>query len=68
MPANLPAFLDMDKLDDCFSVIGLSETWLNPYNVSSCGITEYNHVFRTRYTGGGGAVSLFVSEKLCILK
>ena len=23
-------------------------------------ITDYNHVFRTRYTGRGGGVSLFV--------
>ena len=53
----------MDELDHCFSVIALSETLLNPYNVSNYGITGYNHAFRTRYTGGNVAVSLFVSEK-----
>ena len=63
VPVNLSSFLAyMDKFDHCFSVIGLSETLLNPSNVSSYGITGYNHVFLTRYTGWCGAVSLFVSE------
>ena len=28
----------VNNLDHCFSVIGLSETWLNPSNVSAYGI------------------------------
>ena len=55
----------MDNLEHCFTVIGLSETWLNPTNVSAYGISGYNHVHRTRNTRKGGGVSLFVSEK-CI--
>ena len=53
----------IDSLDHCFTVIGLSETWLNPSNVSTYGISEYDHVYRTRCTSRGGGVSLFVSEK-----
>ena len=64
IPANLSAFLSfIDSLDHCFTVIGLSETWLNPSNVSTYGISGYNHVYRTRCTSRGGGVSLFVSEK-----
>ena len=64
IPANFSAFLSfMDSLDHCFTVIGLSETWLNPSNVSTYGISGYNHVYQTRCTSKGGGVSLFVSEK-----
>ena len=65
IPANLSAFLSLiDSLDYCFTVIGLSETWLNPSNVSTYGINGYNHVYQTRCTSRGGGVSLFVSEKI----
>ena len=37
--------------------------WLNPSNVSTYGISGYNHVYRTRCTSRGGGISLFVSEK-----
>ena len=64
IPANFSAFLSyMENLEHCFTVIGLSETWLNPTNVSAYGISGYNHVHRTRSTRKGGGVSLFVSEK-----
>ena len=34
LPANLSAFLSyVDSLDHCFSIIGLSDTWLNQSNV-----------------------------------
>ena len=46
-----------------FSGIGLSEKWLNSYDVSSYGIAGYDHVFRTIYTGRCGSVLLFVSEQ-----
>ena len=66
IPANFSAFLSyMDNLEHCFTVIGMSQTWLNPTNVSAYGISGYNHVHRTRSTHKGGGVSLFVSEK-CI--
>ena len=65
IPANFSAFLSfIDSLDHCFTVIGLSETWLNPSNVSTYGISGYNHVYQTRCTSRGGGVSLFVSEKI----
>ena len=65
IPANFSAFLSyMDNLEHCFTVIGLSETWLNPTNVSAYAISGYNHVHRTRSTRKGGGVSLFVSEKI----
>ena len=53
----------VDNLDHCFSVIGLSETWLNPSNVSAYSIPGYNHVAQTRCAGKGGGISLFVAEK-----
>ena len=67
IPANFSAFLSfIHSLDHCFTVIGLSETWLNPSNVSTYGISGYNHAYQTRCTSRGGGVSLFVSEKKCI--
>ena len=64
LPANLSAFMSyVDNLDHCFSVIGLSETWLNPSNVSAYSIPGYNHVAQTRCTSRGGGISLFVAEK-----
>ena len=53
----------MDNLEHCFTVNGLSETWLNPTYVSAYGTSGYNHVHRTRSTRKSGGVSLFVSEK-----
>ena len=65
IPANFSAFLSfIGSLDHCFTVIGLSETWLNSSNVSTYGISGYNHVYRTRCTSRCGGVSLFVSEKI----
>ena len=64
LPANLYEFISyVDNLDHCFSVIGLSETWLNPSNVSAYNIPGYNHVAQTRCAGRGGGISLFVAEK-----
>ena len=64
LPARLSAFMSyVDNLDHCFSVIGLSETWLNPSNVSAYSIPGYNHVAQTRCAGRGGGISLFVAEK-----
>ena len=63
IPANFSAFLSFIDSLNCFTVIGLSETWLNPSNVSTYGISGSNHVYRTRCTSRGGGVSLFVSEK-----
>ena len=66
IPTNVSAFLSsMDNLEHCSTVIRLSETWLNPTNLSAYGTSGYNHVHRTRSTRKGGGVSLFVSEK-CI--
>ena len=65
---SIPAIFSLslsywNNLDHCFIVIGLSETWLNPINVSAYGISGYNHVHRTRCSRKGGGVSLFVPVK-----
>ena len=49
VPANLSSLLsDMENLDHRFSVIGLTETWLNPSNIDAYGIEGYNHIGITR--------------------
>lgn len=64
MPANLTSFLSyLEVLDHHFSVIGLTETWLKPSNISAYGIEGYHHVGRTRLKKTGGGVSLFVSHE-----
>ena len=59
---NLIDHLDMLPID--FSVIGLTETWLNSHKVSMFSISSYNHYpcFRSERCGGG--VSLFVKENI----
>ena len=49
VPANLSLLLsDIENLDRRFSVIGLTETWMNPSNIDAYGIDDYNHVGITR--------------------
>ena len=61
VPANLSSLLsDMENFDHRFSVIGLTETWLNPSNIDAHGIDGYNHVGNTRSNQHGGGVSLLI--------
>ena len=53
----------LNTLDHHFSIIGLTETWLKPLNVSVYGIEGYNHVGITRENTKGGGVSLFISQE-----
>ena len=50
----------LNNLDIQFSVIGISETWLKPYNVDCYGMDGYkeDHLYRSERMGGG--VSLYV--------
>ena len=54
----------MENLDHRFSVIGLTETWLNPSNIDAYGIDGYNHIGITRSNQNGGGVSLFMSNEI----
>ena len=61
IPRNL-SYLQtyLNNLDIQFSVIGISETWLEPYNVDCYGMDGYKeeHLYRSERMGGG--VSLHV--------
>ena len=63
VPANLTGLLSyMSNIEKQFAVIGLTETWLNPFNIETYGINGYNHVGLTRKNSKGGGVSLFITE------
>ena len=65
VPAYLSSLLsDMENLDHRFSVIELTETWLNPSNIDAYGIDGYNHIGITRSSQNGGRVSLLMSNKI----
>ena len=38
----------MSNIEKQFAVIGLTETWLTPFNIETYGINGYNHVGLTR--------------------
>ena len=52
----------MSNIEKEFAVIGLTETWLTPFNIETYGINGYNHVGLTRKNSKGGGVSLFITE------
>ena len=56
----------MENLNFRFTIIGLSETWLNGDNADCYGLASYTHVYLHRQGKRGGGVSLFVNEKLTI--
>ena len=64
LPANLSHFLAfMENLEFSFGVIGFTETWLTPDNITCYSIDGYSHVGITRQNGRrGGGVSLFISD------
>ena len=44
------------------SVVGVSETWLNDFNVDTCNISGCNHVCNYRKGKRGGGVLLFLRQ------
>ena len=64
-PRNLSKFESyISNIDHCWSVIGLSETWVKDYNKDFQNINGYKceHVFRPDRSGGG--VSIFIKNEL----
>ena len=59
---DLKSFLD--RLKHRFSVIGLTETWLNDTNVDIAGMDGYMHEYVHRTNRIGGGVSLFIERSL----
>ena len=60
VPANMSIFVSyMSNINLCFSVIGLSETWLSPFSFDTYGINGYRHVGLTRLLGRGGGVFVY---------
>ena len=65
IPAYSTAFVSYLSNINCdFSVIGLSETWLNSSTIDTYGIDGYSHAGLFRESGKGGGVSLFVCDKM----
>ena len=52
----------LDSLDHKFSVIGLTETWLNSNNVNDFPLYQYSFVGRVRNHKIGGGVGLYVKQ------
>jgi hypothetical protein len=65
IPKNLTHFENyMDTLNYHFTIIGLSETWLNDSNSQCYSLHGYNHVSQCRANRLGGGVSIFVKNSL----
>ena len=65
IPKNLKTFENyLMNLDVQFSVIALSETWLNEINSSHYGVAGYNECHTVRSGKKGGGVSLFVKDHI----
>ena len=59
---DLCSYLNM--LCTRFSIIGVTETWLNESNAQCYSIEGYNHYCKYRETRRGGGVSLFVKNHI----
>lgn len=65
IPRNLSAFLaNIENLDNKFSVLAFTETWLNSSTAELYHINGYEHVFKVRTDRLGGGVSLFIQNHL----
>lgn len=65
IPANLQSLEQyIESLNHVWSVIGISETWLNEYNSELYNIKGYNHVSNPRKDRCGGGVSLFINDTI----
>ena len=56
--------LNYDFLNISFSVIGVSETWLNDSSKSLYNIPTYSFLSNTRKDKSGGGVGLFIKSDL----
>ena len=54
----------MSNIDHISSIVGSTETWLNPNNTSTFGIAYYKYVGLTRHIGRVGGVSLWISDDI----
>ena len=59
---DLKAYLS--SLEYKFSIIGLSETWLNPDNINEFPLTNYHNIGKVRTNKQGGGVGLYVNRSL----
>ena len=59
---ELQQYLDVLKYD--FSVIGISETWLNEYNTDLYELSGYVTIKCCRKERRGGGVSLYIRDEI----
>ena len=65
LPANLSEFtIFLEEMQHNFSIIGISETWLNEDNVNLYGISGYESFHNVRSCRRGGGVSIFVKNDI----
>ena len=65
IPVNISSLLfDLKNLDHGFSVIKLTETWLNSSKIDAHNKYGYTHVGIARSNQHGGGVSLFMSNEI----
>ena len=53
----------LKEINICFSVIGISETWLDNISAPLISLPNYNFVSCNRETKTGGGVGIFISEQ-----
>ena len=58
----------LDSIEEHFTLIGLTETWLSENNAESYSFSGYNHVFNYRDNRLGGGVSLFIDNSILFNK
>ena len=54
----------LNSLNETFSVISLTETWLNDNNAENFKLNNYNFVCENRKQKSGGGVAMYISKKL----
>ncbi len=54
----------LNTIDYGFSIIGLTETWLNTNNAENFNLKGYEHVYNCRQEKRGGGVSLYLKSEL----
>ena len=64
VPKNIDQFELYLKNIHEFSIIELSETWLNDSNFSLYNIVGYTHLYKYREKKSGGGVSMYIKESL----
>ena len=68
-PKNLHNLIDSFSLVNTnFSILALTETWLNSDNASLFNIPNYNHIHLTRNNRGGGGVSIHLHNSFVYSK